>query len=66
MMLKIKDNVGISRFLMVTEYMKGNSVGDEAKKSLVLQQKEIQEIMLNAPDNTFLLIKESLFLDLLL
>jgi hypothetical protein len=58
MMLKIKDNVGISRFLMVTEYMKGNSV--------VLQQKEIQEIMLNAPDNTFLLIKESLFLDLLL
>ncbi|KAJ3650167.1 hypothetical protein Zmor_011163 [Zophobas morio] len=56
-MLKIKENVDISKFLLVTEYMKSNSVGDEAKKSWVLQRKEIEEFMLKAPDLTYLLVK---------
>ena len=56
-MLKIKENVDISKFLLVTEYMKSNSVGDEAKKSWVLQRKEIEEFMLKAPDLTYLLAK---------
>ncbi|KAB0797791.1 hypothetical protein PPYR_08784 [Photinus pyralis] len=56
-MLKIKENVDISKFLIITEYMKNNSVGDEAKKSWVLQRKEIQEFMLNAPDINYLLVK---------
>lgn len=56
-MLKVKEGVDMSSFLLLTEFMKNNSVGDEAKKSLVLQRDHIQEFMLKAPDLTYLLVK---------
>lgn len=49
---------------MVTEFMKSNSVGDEAKKSWVLQRNEIEEFMLKASDYTYLLVKVKGFIKL--
>lgn len=59
-MLKINEDVDISKFSTVTEFMKKNSKGDEVKKSYVLQRSDIQEFMLKAPDYTYLLIKVKL------
>lgn len=56
-MLKVKEGVDMSSFLLLTEFMKNNFVGDEDKKSLVLQRDHIQEFMLKAPDLTYLLVK---------
>lgn len=56
-MVKVKESIDISKFLLLTEFMKNNSVGDEAKKSQVLQRDNIQQFMLKAPDITYLLIK---------
>lgn len=57
MMIKVKQGVDVSKFFLLTEFMKKNSVGDEAKKSLVLERRHIEEFILNAPDKTYLLAK---------
>lgn len=57
LMIKVKQGVDVSKFFLLTEFMKKNSVGDEAKKSLVLERRRIEEFILNAPDKTYLLAK---------
>ncbi|KAH0811327.1 hypothetical protein GEV33_011464 [Tenebrio molitor] len=54
--LNVHENVDIRKYNKLTAFLKRH-VGYEAKKSLIFSRDEIDKFLLNAPDDTFLLIK---------
>jgi hypothetical protein len=55
--LNVHENVDIGKYNKLTAFLKQQHVGYEAKKSLIFSRDEIDKSLLNAPDDTFLLIK---------
>jgi hypothetical protein len=54
--LNVHENVDIGKYNKLTTFLKQH-VGYEAKKSLIFSRDEIDKFLLNAPDDTILLIK---------
>lgn len=56
-MVKFKEGVDCSSFTKVVDFLKMFSKGHQAKKSKVLSRSEIDEFLLKAPNDRYLLIK---------
>ncbi|PSN52269.1 hypothetical protein C0J52_08336 [Blattella germanica] len=56
-MVKFKEGVDCSSFTKVVDFLKMFSKGHQAKNSKVLSRSEIDEFLLKAPDDRYLLIK---------
>ena len=52
--LKIKENIDISKFYTLNATIKQYSVGYESKKSLVFTENDLKKFLYEAPDETYL------------
>lgn len=55
--LIVQDNVDISKFSKLIAFLKRKSVGYRAKKSRIFTRTEISRFLLEAPDESFLMMK---------
>ncbi|PSN45326.1 hypothetical protein C0J52_18067 [Blattella germanica] len=55
--LRVREKVDVSSFTNVVSFLKKMSVRHVPRKSNVLSRSQIDEFLLNAPDDVFLLIK---------
>lgn len=56
-MVKIKQNVDISKFYKLTTFLKKQNVGFRPKKAKTFTKEDVAKFMIKAPDEVYLLIK---------
>lgn len=61
--ISINDNKDISKHLKLLAFLKRKNVGYKPKKSNVFTREEVNKFLSEAPDDTYLLMKLSCFLD---
>lgn len=59
-MLNVKHNIDLSKFSKLTSLLKRKNVGYKPKKSKVLTAEQVDKFLMEAPDDTFLMVKVSI------
>lgn len=57
--LRVKKNIDIGKFNKLIMYIKRQTEGHIPKKSKILEKEQVQQFILEAPNNLFLITKES-------
>lgn len=58
----MRNGIDISKFPTVIDFLKMNSKGYQAKKSMVLSKQDLDRFMVEADDNMYLMIKVKMIL----
>lgn len=57
LVIKLEKDIDISKYYKLTSYLKRANDGYKSKKSMVLEQKDAENFIFNAPDNIYLMTK---------